>query len=740
MPESMTQSTGVLSRKEEEEEEEDIEMAELIDHQWYRTMKEKMEATIKEEMKSDVTNTVQQEVNQKREQLLQAMQSRHTSEPRDTDHSSFSLEPLRLPSRTSPESEDDTLLLSQLSRLAATRSPRRLVTIDDLDQNIQQHDNGWCSQSANSPGDIQDGHNDVVGSGNSSRLSSAPRVLSVSRDQHFKRSNDSVRIVAPYTTPDKNRDYVRYYEFCTLNDIAPHEYRMALAISDSVQSQFVDGTPLHMLPSATNGHVDELGLDVTSSIFVVGYPKFICMAASDLQDIFGQRHILVHGHPTFGDISWSPNGLLKLSPWDKKVVVQDLSCRTMSKPLDQQKMMSLKTLYQESLKGDKGWVLNALDLPLGCMGLSHVARFQDLASHQFVWQHTAERDEMIPDHDISWGIASCHDSMSWVHLDTDGLATVVQSLVGKKVWSLGQPKQGTASLTFDDGDASWLETQFDPHSACTELWDYESVELTINDVLFMWPNTPHWVVTTDHCILVGCHFYASSCVQSSCWGVVHNFFMGQSITNTSHPKLWTLLRRMMEFWVDILQDDDPKGHPQGEHVPDPSDLSGLQSYLAVGCMIVFAEALDYRTYERHRTNQTLTDKVDNAKKAFVSFMRYFASWYCIHGYDDYGLFWEALVHFATIVHQYAISSYSPPPSLFQIRPALVTAQLSNALKSFWGRDAAEEFDLRVSAITGPFNGEEDYHFMVAFPLDLEIETYMTPCTPPVLPVSFAFTM
>jgi hypothetical protein len=66
----------------------------------------------------------------------------------------------------------------------------------------------------------------------------------------------------------------------------------------------------------------------------------------------------------------------------------------------------------------------------------------------------------------------------------------------------------------------------------------------------MRPYTPHYVVTVDHSITYGRHFYASSSIINSILGIVHTFAAGYGITNTSHDYTRTLLRKLMVMWHD----------------------------------------------------------------------------------------------------------------------------------------------------------------------------------------------
>lgn len=65
----------------------------------------------------------------------------------------------------------------------------------------------------------------------------------------------------------------------------------------------------------------------------------------------------------------------------------------------------------------------------------------------------------------------------------------------------------------------------------------------------MKPSTPHFVLGMDSTIVLGRHFYASSAIRRSCFGIVHALVLGSGITNTFHEDdTRSLLRQIMGAW------------------------------------------------------------------------------------------------------------------------------------------------------------------------------------------------
>jgi len=62
---------------------------------------------------------------------------------------------------------------------------------------------------------------------------------------------------------------------------------------------------------------------------------------------------------------------------------------------------------------------------------------------------------------------------------------------------------------------------------------------------FMRPNTPHYVLTLEHSITLGRHFYAASTMMETCLAYIHCGILNGAITNTDHPDAQRLLNRIL---------------------------------------------------------------------------------------------------------------------------------------------------------------------------------------------------
>lgn len=65
----------------------------------------------------------------------------------------------------------------------------------------------------------------------------------------------------------------------------------------------------------------------------------------------------------------------------------------------------------------------------------------------------------------------------------------------------------------------------------------------------MRPNTPHVVFTPESSVCVGGHFYATSTIRDTCYGLMHGFVAGSLVTNADHTKAaFMMLTRMVAFY------------------------------------------------------------------------------------------------------------------------------------------------------------------------------------------------
>lgn len=68
----------------------------------------------------------------------------------------------------------------------------------------------------------------------------------------------------------------------------------------------------------------------------------------------------------------------------------------------------------------------------------------------------------------------------------------------------------------------------------------------------MRPNTPHAVFTPDNAICYGNHYFSTSNLQDTLFGIIHCFVANRLITNTDHAPSRRLLQRLMAYFFEAL--------------------------------------------------------------------------------------------------------------------------------------------------------------------------------------------
>ena len=70
----------------------------------------------------------------------------------------------------------------------------------------------------------------------------------------------------------------------------------------------------------------------------------------------------------------------------------------------------------------------------------------------------------------------------------------------------------------------------------------------------MRPNTVHAVLTTDHCLTIGGHFYSSTNYHRTLAGHIAECYYGSYITNNSHSYSAILLFKTIAAYNDLCMD------------------------------------------------------------------------------------------------------------------------------------------------------------------------------------------
>lgn len=79
----------------------------------------------------------------------------------------------------------------------------------------------------------------------------------------------------------------------------------------------------------------------------------------------------------------------------------------------------------------------------------------------------------------------------------------------------------------------------------------------------MKPHTPHVVVTPEHSICFGGHFYSTGVLKDTCIGILQTFVGSSQLTNADCRSSWQLIHRMVIYYhQDLVENRDDPGEFQ----------------------------------------------------------------------------------------------------------------------------------------------------------------------------------
>jgi hypothetical protein len=192
---------------------------------------------------------------------------------------------------------------------------------------------------------------------------------------------------------------------------------------------------------------------------------------------------------------------------------------------------------------------------------------------------------------------------------------------------------------------------------------------------FQCPNIFHCVVTLDHCVAIGHHYYPTLSIQPSVYQCMHTLVRRGLITNEVHVHTRVLLHRMLTSWVDWYvygNWDDGRFYPftiapqanypsieqeRLVHVPDISTADSLLDLISVGCLVELSQALDERTFTHRTIPEDEQDEIDAASTRYRLFIRWYAARFVIvmnnEWINAHYIFKHRLVDFGATIVRYA---------------------------------------------------------------------------------------
>jgi len=221
-----------------------------------------------------------------------------------------------------------------------------------------------------------------------------------------------------------------------------------------------------------------------------------------------------------------------------------------------------KDILENAISGAK--ILNGLEFPMWkdsqwdrCSYATDMVAWDYLRGKP----HGGTVTTPYPTGHMRWGLAGTAHTVTSLHIDSDGFATFVQLMCGKKIWAVYSP---SPDLPLSNTDAFIFPDRFQLDRIPPKAqFGMEAVVLRPGDLLYvfvfsfnvclspyrlMQPGVPHYVYGLENAVIHGGHFYSSSLIQATADSLIHTFVLSDFISNTFHHPSRQLLRRIVIFW------------------------------------------------------------------------------------------------------------------------------------------------------------------------------------------------
>ncbi|KAJ3991597.1 hypothetical protein F5050DRAFT_1866001 [Lentinula boryana] len=259
-------------------------------------------------------------------------------------------------------------------------------------------------------------------------------------------------------------------------------------------------------------------------------------------------------------------------------------------------------------------IINCLDIPIpstkapGCQGLATQAEAEG---------HIKER---VDQEGMYWAIAGQKGAYSLLHMDANGLCTVVEPKNGLKYWVIARPKNDVMMSSI--GLLDVLDVELENMS---KLWDFYAVILQPGDIFIMRPATPHYVMTLEDSLCFGSHCYSSQTLTQTSLGIYHALTTGDLITNMSHPNALEGLCHIALWWYSLIVHPEEillktvliaPGSPLA-HKPNFTTVEDVIGFLDLVNLVTLAPVLDVRGYvSKAKGSSKGQYMLDNTRKLY----------------------------------------------------------------------------------------------------------------------------
>ncbi|KAJ7454098.1 hypothetical protein FB451DRAFT_1518419 [Mycena latifolia] len=586
-----------------------------------------------------------------------------------------------------------------------------------------------------------------------------PQVKTFNRQHEVTVQRDTAGIIITLYSANKSSKS-RHPRTLELEQSKDNEYCILSEIQDSFFHTFILKAPRYHLDSALNPEF----VEGCSIFYVTDLAGWLALNPATRQRIFEHRHIVIKGlmshavlqigfdafdfmgvrlgqylpthdlslrtadKPTGGITFHTPNEFLREAARHKAhEEALSKACEVAGADTDKEpcpEEMDTKTASEDRTKSPAiptdGKVYNMLDIPMDGTNIPDPEGFKDLSTSDAAFVRTrsmpgcqyAEHGSI--DKHTKWGLATIAGAMTPVHLDR--FATMIIIMAGAKMWynAIATPFMNTINAFRD----------FEPFESGTQDRAFEGILLEAGDIMFMRPDTPHCVVTTDTSIAWGRHFHAESTMPDSVRGFIHTALLDQALTNASHDGTSIYFIQIQAFWFanfKLIREGAPVGSHTLVHIPQIGTWKGLLWMLYVGNLVMFLDALDYRNYlsdgdlTEHEIASELLRRAKTQEQhrlAYVTFKN-FRAWFTVNYEVQRGgaiirvnndIFEASIVHLAVVLAFYKRVKTTVKPMAKGWTSEAFEMRLKDALHQYSGKRLTEKFDAMMNEATVPAGG------------------------------------
>jgi len=215
---------------------------------------------------------------------------------------------------------------------------------------------------------------------------------------------------------------------------------------ERVESGYENGEPLHI------ANPDRSGFAIISD------EKFRDMSAQAVQELIRHKNVVITGCQ-YPKLKFDEAGLRTLAPLDSQVsfIGTCLICNmdllnngvdyTFSPVAKGQNttpatVSGLVSDILDNARDPDGKILNAIDFPACFPVLDDIPNHLSFATDVAAWDYLRGKPycgnftNQYPTAHMRWGLAGTANSVTFLHIDSDGFATFVRVVTGKKVWGI----------------------------------------------------------------------------------------------------------------------------------------------------------------------------------------------------------------------------------------------------------------------------------------------------------------